>query len=264
MRKTFAALAAALALVAALVVPTGPATAATPAVAAATPAVAAARQLPPVRVMPLGDSITYGIGSPTRSGYRIPLYRGLRSAGARIDMVGTQTAGACCYDANNEGHPGWTCGGLLYGNGQPGTGIDYWMNAYRPNVVLLHCGTNDIRPHILTRPDVIAWRLGEIIRRIHAHNPTADVFVARPIVVHQIRITARRAAAHNRRLAAYDRFIPGVVARAGTRTHLVDMRYATGRAGMADALHPDDAGYWQMARRWYAALHYYRPDLANW
>ena len=45
---------------------------------------------PSIRIMPLGDSITYGSNTP--GGYRYPLYVALTNAGYNVDYVGTQTA----------------------------------------------------------------------------------------------------------------------------------------------------------------------------
>src|SRR6185436_6783124 len=63
---------------------------------------------PPLRVMPLGDSITYGGGAPC--GYRAPLYQLLTNAGQRVDYVGTQTGNgaASLPDSNHDGYSGAT------------------------------------------------------------------------------------------------------------------------------------------------------------
>jgi hypothetical protein len=83
------------------------------------------------KILPLGDSITYGCGSsqalppswtvscgPTAGGYRAPLYHALRDTGfvdadgnASFVMVGTQFNGPVdipLEQTANEGHPGWT------------------------------------------------------------------------------------------------------------------------------------------------------------
>lgn len=83
------------------------------------------------RILPLGDSITYGCGSSdalppswtvscgaTAGGYRAPLYHALKDTGfvdasgnATFTMVGTQYNGPVDipYEQTaNEGHPGWT------------------------------------------------------------------------------------------------------------------------------------------------------------
>src|SRR5204863_464849 len=57
-----------------------------------------------LRLMPLGDSITYGIGSSDGSGYRARLWDDL--AGNNVDFVGSQQSGRV-PDPDNEGHSGW-------------------------------------------------------------------------------------------------------------------------------------------------------------
>ena len=48
---------------------------------------ASAETLGPVRIMPLGDSITYGTNSTGTVGYRRPLYQQLVGAGYSVDFV---------------------------------------------------------------------------------------------------------------------------------------------------------------------------------
>src|SRR6185295_9508673 len=67
-------------------------------------------QTPPVRIMPLGDSITDGTayGTAGVGGYRGPLYTLLTNAGFNVDYIGTLTNnGASIPDHNHEGHSGW-------------------------------------------------------------------------------------------------------------------------------------------------------------
>ena len=67
---------------------------------------------PPIRVLPLGDSITYGY--PVPGGYRLPLYQLLTNAGYNVDFTGTQTDNGApeLFDPDHEGHPGWTIRGI--------------------------------------------------------------------------------------------------------------------------------------------------------
>ena len=57
-----------------------------------------------MRIMPLGDSITYGIQTSFSNGYRKPLYEALTAAGYSIKMVGSERAGHF-PEPLNEGHP---------------------------------------------------------------------------------------------------------------------------------------------------------------
>src|SRR3954453_12829185 len=72
--------------------------------AGVTPASAASNT--PLRVMPLGDSITWGVGSSTGNGYRAPLWDELAAGGHPRDLVGTGRAGSMS-DPDNEGHSGY-------------------------------------------------------------------------------------------------------------------------------------------------------------
>src|SRR5688500_15993420 len=70
---------------------------------------APAQTPPPVRIMPLGDSITFGAGGTANlGGYRGPLYTLLTNAGYNVDFVGTQTGNSSGVpDQDHQGHSGW-------------------------------------------------------------------------------------------------------------------------------------------------------------
>src|SRR5690242_19344551 len=60
----------------------------------------------PLRLMPLGDSITWGYASPSGNGYRGYLYNDLAGEGHSSDFVGSLRNGTMS-DPDNEGHSGW-------------------------------------------------------------------------------------------------------------------------------------------------------------
>src|SRR4051794_30404103 len=125
----------ALSLLVSAPAPAAAAEAPTPAAVDQAPTQAPADDLPTqqsTKIMPLGDSITYGVGTPGLDSYRTDLYRRLTNAGLNVDFVGSQTSGTGT-DRNNEGHPGWTIT-------QISANIDRWLDAYEPDVILLHIG----------------------------------------------------------------------------------------------------------------------------
>ena len=72
----------------------------------------------PIRIMPVGDSITAGEhynfpAMEERTGYRKDLYELLTGSGYRVDFVGSQEHGMRprddkdWYDWNCEAYPGW-------------------------------------------------------------------------------------------------------------------------------------------------------------
>src|SRR5690242_20766591 len=57
-----------------------------------------AHSRPIITIMPLGDSITYGVGSSTGGGYRFQLWNDLRERGWRVDFVGSVQSGPANFD----------------------------------------------------------------------------------------------------------------------------------------------------------------------
>ncbi|GAB1692026.1 SGNH/GDSL hydrolase family protein [Krasilnikovia sp. M28-CT-15] len=209
-----------------------------PATSAAAPAAGArlgGAAAKPLRIMPLGDSITYGIGSLTVDGYREQLRRRLVAAHLGVDFVGSQAAGSG-PDRENEGHPGWTIQQIAARAGR-------WLAAERPDVVLLQIGTNDMA----RRVDVAGApaRLSALIDQIRAARPAAQIFVAK--------IPSATVPGYQARITAFNAAIPRLVAGKGPRVHLVDQSSIDG-IDLRDSVHPHDFGYAKMAFNWYLAL----------
>jgi lysophospholipase L1-like esterase len=193
----------------------------------------------PIRVMPLGDSLTAGVGSSTGAGYRAALRAELTRAGLPVDFVGSRRSGRG-PDADHEGHPGWRTDNLT-------DDIEQWLAAAKPDVVLLDIGTND-----LTRKfdaDIAPAKTADLIDRIIRQLPNVRVVVAKLLVVGYAGAAFRR----------YNATLAGVVAARGPRVSLADMSRIPA-ANTVDGVHPTDSGYRQMAYQWYQAL---RPVLAG-
>ncbi|MGW6007779.1 FG-GAP-like repeat-containing protein [Streptomyces sp. NPDC055210] len=191
-----------------------------------------------LKVMPLGDSITFGGGSSTGSGYRSFLHDKLTAQGNSVNFVGSVRAGQMS-DNDNEGHPGWTIGDLA-------NITDSSLANYRPNVVLLHIGTNDMNMNV--DPAGAPARLGNLIDQIFEAAPQVTLLVS-TIVPSSYPATASR-------IGAYNAAIPRVVAArraAGKHVSLVDMALVT-TADLDDALHPNDSGYRKMAEAFWAGV----------
>lgn len=218
--------------------------------AAVSPASAGSVSTPPLRIMPLGDSITMGIGSATTSSYRVDLQNRLRRAGLSVDFVGSQRDGSPANaDLDHEGHSGWTIT-------QVAAQVNGWLAGYQPDAVLLQIGTNDLRTEAGSLG--AAGRLSALIDRIEAAAPAAEIFVAKITGTR-----SSRAAAQQKRTDAYNAEMPGVVAGAGAHVHLVDQSSVRG-IDIRDGLHPNDFGYAKMSWNWYRALAGVYRAGANW
>ncbi|WP_030231784.1 ricin-type beta-trefoil lectin domain protein [Streptomyces sp. NRRL S-350] len=207
---------------------------------------ASAAQAPPLRLMPLGDSITWGVGSSTGDGYRGPLWNALAADGRSADFVGTGRNGSMA-DPDNEGHSG-------YRIDQIAALADASLTRYRPNVVTLEIGTNDLNGNYQV-PTATA-RLKSLVDRITAAAPDATVLVASLIV--------STSPGEEQYRSAYNQAVPGIVnsaQAAGKHVGYVDMSSLT-TADLADALHPNDAGYRKMADAFHRGIQ--AADNAGW
>ncbi|KAL3471764.1 SGNH hydrolase-type esterase domain-containing protein [Aspergillus californicus] len=92
--------------------------------------------VPDLRILPLGASITNGLKSTDKTGYRKWLRDQLRWTGFEVNMVGSLRDGRM-NDDDNEGHSGFTVRQVH----------DKAVAQYRmkPNLVLINAGTNDCR-----------------------------------------------------------------------------------------------------------------------
>ncbi|HXX79583.1 MAG TPA: SGNH/GDSL hydrolase family protein [Ktedonobacteraceae bacterium] len=194
-----------------------------------------------IKIMPLGDSITYGAGSSTGGGYRLPLWNGLKERGFSIDFVGSVQTGPPGFDRENEGHPGWEIN-------QIAVKVVNWLITYRPNIILLHIGTNDIFKN--DNPAQAPARLSRLLNLITTTLPGATVIVAQIIPL-------SRSARLNAEVVAYNATIPRIVqidVARGKHVQYVDMYHAVPPTMLTDQIHPNDVGYFLMANVWLRAL----------
>lgn len=217
----------------------------------------------PCRIMPLGDSITDGVGSSAdKPSYRYELFRLAAMNQKKLTFVGSQQNGPDMVDGapfpkNHEGHSGWT---IDDGGGRSGLypKIEGWLKATPPHIVTLMIGTNDV--DIQLDLANASKRLGLLLDRITTTAPNALVVVAK--------IVPTKSDDENQRVMTYNDAIPMLVktrADAGKHVIAVDM-YGTFTKNAAykteymnDNLHPKDAGYTAMANTWYAAIGAFLP-----
>lgn len=209
---------------------------------ASVPAAAVAQEAPaPVRIMPLGDSITFGLGSVRLGSYRVELQQRLRAAGVAVDFVGSQSAGSQAgVDRDNEGHPGWEIAEVT-------ERVDGWLATYRPDVVLLHIGTNDMRTP--AKASGAAVRLSRLIDRMLLASPDVRIMVAKITGAND----EKSGRFYSRNIDPYNARIPAIVSSKGPRVRLVDQTGVDG-TDLLDRLHPNEYGYKKMAWTWYRAL----------
>ncbi|KAJ7058771.1 lipolytic enzyme [Mycena amicta] len=189
-----------------------------------------------LRIMPLGASITFGIGSSDGNGYRGALYNLLAADGNTVNMVGSQKGGTMA-DPDNEGYPGFVIS-------QVNTKANLAMPVQRPNVVTLLVGTNDAAQN-LDLANAPA-RLTTLIQNVLDAPPLTLVIVST--------LPPNANAAEDARIDTYNAALPGVVSKfvaAGRSVVLVDCHAVVAVADLVDGTHPNDAAYARMAKVFY-------------
>ena len=225
------------------------------------------------RIMPLGDSITEGVetyrgdndvGPPTeqRVAYRYKLHQLLTQAGYAFDFVGSKTNGQAAtpplIDAQNEGHGGIQIGQLA-ADAQYGAsyaGLTPALTAGKPDIVLLHAGTNDADKLPVMEAAPMKSLLTSAGAWASANQPVQMV-VARIIKFRTGTPNAGNVATLNNLVTAMIKqdFAsttgPLKVSQADFESATIAM---TDAANDATGLHPSRAGYDQMAQVWFDAL----------
>jgi lysophospholipase L1-like esterase len=192
------------------------------------------------KILPLGDSITYGIGY--NGGYRVELFRKAHADGKKITFTGSLSNGPNMVDGvmfpkNNEGHSGWKIDQLLPLIPMPAL-------QQPPHIILLMIGTNDIaqNDNLANAPK----RLGGLLDKLVMNAPDALIVVAK--------LTPLRS---SMAVTTYNDAIPAVVqerASAGKHIILVDQFTGFPTSELGDGVHPNQQGYERMAGVWYEAI----------
>lgn len=204
------------------------------------------------RVMPLGASITEGVGSSDGGGYRTELLGLLRDAGMDVDFVGSAAAGPeDLSDRDHEGHSGWCIGSPCY-EGRTDTvlrrEVERWLADTQPHVILLHAGTNDLLAGV--GGTEAGERLEGLVEQVTETLPKTRLVIAEIAGSHQSRDDDAAVAELN----SAARRIADTYTEHGYRVQTVDTATVLGEGDYADAVHPNDEGYTKLARVWADAL----------
>jgi lysophospholipase L1-like esterase/chitodextrinase len=210
-----------------------------------------------IAVMPLGDSLTYGVialDDPNNElgGYRRYLWEKLRTAGiSDVNFVGSLQNGVPTMDRDHEGHGGFRVDQIT-------SSVAAWLQGSPADVILLWIGTNDF---ILGATPAIALnRLSDLLDTIHTARPGARLVLAT-----QPGVTPNNTFSVNPQdLVTYNLGMPALVnarAAAGWNIELLDLYTLAGLIKTSgspdyasDGLHFSLTGYSKIANVWYSVL----------
>jgi len=204
----------------------------------------------PLRIMPFGDSNTWGTGNPdstgdpaTTVGYRLVLRDALQSAGVASCFVGSFRVGYSAFeDCRTEGWPGKGINTLIW---RVREGL---LERHTPDVILLLIGANNMWRSLQDRRPIgplatlyWVWRLQRLLGEMRHRGPKTRILVGKPVTPGNARLP----------LALYRAGIVVLTAvyRAfGARMWAVDLRAEN------DGVHYTPTGHAQVATLWCAAI----------
>lgn len=191
-------------------------------------------QFSPVKIMPLGDSLTEGYPQ-MQGGYRPQFWHRLNGAGFPVELVGSMTDGFPWLQPHHEGHSGWTIADL---DGQ----INTWLTTSQPDVILLMIGTNDI---LSNQHNGMMNRMETLIDHIFAARPAARLIVAKLIPINESTM--------NQRVQAFNAALPNLIsakALTGKRISLIDLYSPFTFVDLLDGVHLTPEAYTRLGDLW--------------
>ncbi|MFH1102799.1 MAG: SGNH/GDSL hydrolase family protein [Pseudomonadota bacterium] len=199
----------------------------------------------PIRIMPLGDSITQGYKG--QDSYRRNLWLKLITAGIEADFVGSLKKNYrgkplhADFDMDHEGHWGWRADHVL-------AKINEWSAKNTPDIVLLHLGTNDIGTG--EEIEETAKEISDIIGTLRKQNSRVSVLLAQIIPVDD--------EAANKRIKKFNHRLELLAKRIGTtESPVISVNHFDGfdpKSDTDDGVHPNEMGMEKMAETWFQAL----------
>jgi lysophospholipase L1-like esterase len=218
----------------------------------------------PIKIMPLGDSITYGAGTAT-GGYRTELWKDFGSDPNKLVFYGSLEAGPPeLGNKHTEGHPGFTIAnepGSGYGNLTDS--ISGYLNPRLfPDFILLMIGTNDINRQfeVDQAPAKLDHLISLISDRSTGLKPNAKLIVSNILPIddaHNQFAWPGADSNRNRDVDIFNATIPGIVAAhrgRGENVFFTDVHRLFSLTDIADGLHPTPAGFDKLGDAWYSAI----------
>lgn len=191
--------------------------------------------------MPLGGSITYGVGSSDKNGYRKFLYDMLTSDGHVVEMVGSRKSGAMPNN-RNEGWRGFTIDQI---DRKARISIPLLM----PHLITINAGSNDCLQDLGIGQ--IGNRISGLLEYIWSTCPGSTIILS-TLLLNSDTLTEQRILHANAQFQelALQKY------KERKRIVLVDMHGADGPNAdeLVDGTHPNDSAYRKMASIWHGGF----------
>jgi lysophospholipase L1-like esterase len=227
----------------------------------------------PIKIMPIGNSITQGYTDGTipvgqMKGYRYDIKQLLLAAGYTIDFVGSETSGntyfSDCQHAGIGGSRDQFVARLLTDGYDERWCVQIlnpprpYLDEYDPDIILLHIGTNDVTHE---EDCITNQKVSLILDLIDQYEVRAnrEVIVFLGLIINRKKPWYAGSGAGTTILFndAIETMALSRIAN-GDKIVIVDMENNAGfvydATDMADNLHPNATGYQKMANLWYSSI----------
>lgn len=212
----------------------------------------------PLRVMPIGDSVTKGSESAVGPGYRFFTWNRAQAEGVQFNFVGT------------FGNPPYLHEGI---GGSRIQDIDMYlnlaMNNDNPDIVLLMAGTANVnQEYAFTSASTMAGLLNSLVDRILNQWPNVYLVVASiPPVDTTMRGDPPDISTAKDNLAkAYSPMVKSIATSKGSRVRYAEVYQNLNKAtdlAANDGLHPNDRGYLKISNSIYPELKTHINNLCH-
>lgn len=234
-----------------------------------------------IRIMPLGNSISYGnmcvngnisgcqpISGSEAISYRYRLLNLMNDAGYSVNFIGSQNSGSnYLQDTDNAGFGGISddkLADIMETGTSTHTGpitSGPYLETYPADIILLHIGTNDVLGADTSNVNGVERILDAIDSYENSSGNKIMVFLARIISYRgYVCNTQPRVKAYNSKI---EQLAASRIA-AGDQLKLVDMEcaaYIDYSTDMIDEVHPNQAGYDKMGDLWFTELNTYLRSI---
>lgn len=203
----------------------------------------------PLKIMPLGDSITES--KEGYNSYRRALWHNLTSVGCFVDFVGSRKGVSnghrnspqimppiSDFDIDHEGHWDYRADEIL-------EFVPIWTARYKPKIVLLHLGTNDIFQGQSIESTISDLML--IIESIRIEKPDATILLAKVIPSER----------NTEDLVTLNKSIETLANSLNNKTSrvlVVDHETGYKQSDNSDGIHPNENGEIKVADNWFNGI----------
>ena len=226
-----------------------------------------------MNILPLGNSLTNG--SNMFNSYRRDLWQMLHKANYNFDFIGSWdkpniggNVPNADFDMDHDGHSGWKASDLL---NQPDWdkqrgNIRDWLLTYKPDIVLLEFGTNEVF-QCISNADAID-NIDTVIQLLRKKNKSVKIFIAQipPLgatwadkkLCNNDTEYSKAVLTFNKALLQYSK-----VKNSNTSPIIIVDQF-TGinpAIDMYDDIHPNGIGEKKMAKKWFIAIKKYLRKL---